>query len=236
MIDIIYKTLLTIINKENQGYVSPTEFNLMLNNVIQEIFRSYFEDENRDKNKENRGLTNRGYSHLSFNQRQRITEFAASEVLTAPATSAPYSIFTLPKDLYFIEHDGISTLSGKVFDEVERSSVARMLGTEVAPTELYPVYEDYGNTIRTYPESIKSIDLRYIRTPKVPNWTYFVLPNGQEMFNPSNPDFQDVELHQSEFSNIVLRLLSYFGINLREGDVIQIAETLKEKMNIKDNG
>jgi len=236
MIDLIYKTLLTIINKENQGYVSPTEFNLMLNNVIQEIFRSYFEDENRDKNKENRGLTNRGYSHLSFNQRQRITEFAESTVLTAPAATTPYSVFTLPEDVYFVEHDGISTLDGKVFDEVERNSVARMLGTEVAPTALYPIYESYGSTLRTYPESIKTIDVRYIRNPKTPNWTYFVLPSGEEMFNPANPDFQDIELHESEFSNIVLRLLSYFGINLREGEVIQIAETLKDKMNIKDNG
>lgn len=236
MIDLIYKTLLTIINKENQGYVSPTEYNLLLNNVQQEIFRSYFEDENADKNRENRGLTNRGYSHLSFNQRQRITQFADYTLLTAPASSEPYSVFAIPQNLYFIEHDGLSTLSGKVLDEVERNSIVRMLGTEVAPTELYPVYESYGISIRVYPSTIKSLDIRYIRTPKMPNWTYFVLPNGGEVFNPSDVDFQDVELHESEFTNIVLRLLSYFSINLREGEVIQIAETLKDKMNLKDNG
>jgi hypothetical protein len=30
-------------------------------------------------------------------------------------------------------------------------------------------------------------------------------------------------------------MLSSFGINLREGEVIQIAETLKDKMNLKDS-
>jgi len=236
MIDLIYKTLLTIINKENQGYVSPTEYNLLLNNVQQEIFRSYFEDENADKNRENRGLTNRGYSHLAFNQRQRITKFAESFLIPASITTGSYSSFVLPEDLYFIEHDGVSTPEGKILDEVERNSIVRMLGTEVSPTELYPVYENYGETLRGYPNTLSVIELRYIRTPKMPNWTYFVLPNGGEVFNPSDVDFQDVELHDSEFTNIVLRLLSYFSINLREGEVIQIAETLKDKMNLKDNG
>jgi hypothetical protein len=235
MIDLIYKTLLTIINKENQGYVSPTEYNLLLNNVQQEIFRSYFEDENVDKNRENRGLTNRGYSHLSFNQRQRITQFSDISLITATAGSSPFSSFEVPQVVYFIEHDGVSTISGKVLDEVERNSIVRMLGTEVAPTELYPVYESYGDVIRVYPNTFKSIEIRYIRNPKMPKWTYFVLPDGSEVFNPSSPDFQDIELHQSEFTNIVLRLLSYFSINLREGEVIQIAETLKDKMNLKDN-
>mgnify|MGYP003143293000 FL=1 len=237
MIDLIYKTLLTIINKENQGYVSPTEYNLMLNNVQQEIFRSYFEDENADKNRENRGLTNRGYSHLSFNQRQRITKFAETSTIPASISgNAPFSSIGLPEDLYFIEHDGVSTTAGKILDEVERNSIIRMLGTEVAPTVLYPVYENYAISLRVYPAAISSIDLRYIRTPKMPNWTYFVLPSGGEVFNPSDVSFQDVELHDSEFTNIVLRLLSYFSINLREGEVVQIAETLKDKMNLKDNG
>ena len=76
MIDLIYKTLLTIINKENQGYVSPTEFNILANNVQNEIFRGYFEDENKDKTKDNKGYTNKGYANLDFNERQRINQFS----------------------------------------------------------------------------------------------------------------------------------------------------------------
>lgn len=234
MIDLIYKTLLAIINKDNQGYISPTEYNLMLNNIQLEIFRSYFEDENRDKTRYQMNKIGRGYSNLPFNQRQMITQFAAYQTLVAPNTNNPWSTFTLPTDLYFIEHDGISSVEGKVFDEVERNSVARMLGTEVAPTVTYPVYEDYGDIIWTYPNSIKAINIRYIRKPKMPKWTYVVVGDS-EMFNPAAPDFQDIELHESEFSNIVLRLLSHFGISLREAEVVQIAEQLRDKMNLKDN-
>lgn len=230
MIDTIYKVLLTIINKENQGYISPTEFNLLAINVQDEIFRSYFEDENLDKNKQNRGLTNRGYSNLPFNQRQRITQFAETEDLTVTA-----GVLTLPTNLYFIEDNGLTSDTGIIIDEVERSSVARMLRTEVAPTVLYPVYENYGSTLKIYPSDIEDVNIRYIRKPLDPKWTYSIVSN-KEMYDPSNASFQDFELHSSEFSNIVLRMLSFFGINLREEAVVQVAEALKNSMNQKDNG
>ena len=234
MIDTIYKTLLTIINKENQGYISPTEFNLLSNNVQNEIFRSYFEEENTDKNRQNRGLTNRGYSNLPFNQRQRITPFAVDLDITG-VLSGSKTIFGIPPSAYFIEDNGVTTLTGKILDEVERSKIARLIGTEAAPTELYPVYENVAGNLYVYPNTITKLNVRYVKQPAMPNWTYFVLPNGKEMYNPSNGSFQDFELHTSEFSNIVLRMLSHFGLNLREGDVVQVAEMLKDKMNLKDN-
>lgn len=229
MIDTIYKVLLTILNKENQGYISPEEFNLLAINVQNEIFRSYFEDENLDKNKQNRGLTNRGYANLPFNQRQRITPFAATTDLTVTAGSV-----TLPSNLYFVEDNGLTTDAGIILDEVERSSIARMIRTEVAPTELYPVYESYGGTLKIFPTTITDLNVRYIRKPLDPKWTY-VIVSGKEMYNPSNASFQDFELHESEFSNIVLRMLTFFGINLREEAVIQVAEALKNKLTQKDN-
>lgn len=237
MIDTIYKTALTIMNKENQGYLSPTEYNLIINNIQMEIFREYFEDENRDKNKENRGLANYGYSNLPFNQRQRIEQFSAIDNITPTVIGD----FELPEDLYLIEDKGISVVSsdenynGVVVEQVERNQINYLRKSEAAPTSLYPVYERYGNVIRTFPTDLPELEVRYLRTPKEPKWTYFVLPNGKEMFDPSNPSFQDLELHISEFSNIVIRLLSYFGITIREEEVVKVAETLKDKGNLKDN-
>ena len=235
MIDLVYKTLNTLLSKDNQGYVSPTEFNVLAHNVQSEIFREYFEDENRDKNKENRGLSNKGYSNLAFNERQRIDQFAATTNI--PKDS---DIFTLPDDLYFIEDDGVVTGSDethafRVIEEVEKSQINYLMRSSAKPTSLYPVYERFSNNIMVYPSTIENIQMRYLRTPKMPNWTYYTLPNGEPMFNSGDVSYQDFELHESEFSNITLRMLSHFGINLRERDVVQIAETLKDKMNYKDN-
>lgn len=238
MVDLVYKTLLTIINKENQGYVSPEEFNILANNVQMEIFRNYFEDENRDKNRENRGMTNKGYSNLDFNERQRINQFSSVDTMFKNTSGQ----FELPNNLYFIEDDGIVPIdeegnqSGNVIEEVERHSIGYLKNSISSPSLTYPVYERYSDFINIYPEEILRVKIRYIRTPKQPRWTYFVTGSGSELFNPANPDFQDFELHESEFTNIITRMLSYFGINLREGEIIQIAETLKDKLNLKDNG
>lgn len=230
MIDTIYKTLLTIINKENQGYVSPTEFNLLAYNVQLEIFREYFEDENRDKNKKNRGLSNKGYANLDFNQRQRIDQFSEFADITITGNS-----FALPEDLYFIEDDGVTvTETGRVIEEAERHVMGYLNQSEASASVVYPVYERYSDNIRVYPAEITDIQMRYLRTPKFPNWTYVVVGNI-ELYDPSNTSFQDFELHESEFSNIILRMLTYFGINIREAEVVQIAEALKDKSNLKDN-
>jgi hypothetical protein len=234
MIDIIYRTLQTIINKENNGYVSPTEFNILANNVQNEIFRNYFEDVNRDKYKDNRGVVNKGYGNLPVNERFRLGKFGSQESITKAGF-----VFNLPEDLYLIEDDGIiavnNSLEGNVVEEAERSVIGYLNKSISAPTLTYPVYENYTSHIIVYPSTIGEINLRYIRKPKQPKWTYFELPSGNEAFDPSNPDFQDFELHESEFSNIVIRLLSYFSITIREQEVIQTAEILKDKMSIKDN-
>lgn len=229
MIDTIYKVLLTILNKENQGYISPEEFNLLAINVQNEIFRSYFNDENQAKNKGNRGLTNRGYGNQALNTRADIGKFATDSDLTAVA-----GVLTLPSDLYKLEDRGVSTAAGVLIDEVERNQIVTMMRTEVAPTVLYPVYEFKGETLKIYPTTITDVNVRYIRKPLDPKWTYTIVSN-KEMYDPTNGSFQDFELDYSEFSNIVLRMLSFFGINLREVEVVQVAEGLKDKMNLTDN-
>ncbi len=231
MIDQVYQTTLTILSKDNQGYISPEEFNKIANLVQMEIFRGYFEDENRDKNKQNRGLSNEGYSNLPFNQRQRIDQFAAT-------TSIVYSSGThlLPADLYLLEEDGITLPSnGAVIEEVERKDLAFLNKSDAKPTVTYPIYERFNTYIKVYPQSvIVNLDCRYLRVPKELKWTYFVLPNNQVMFDPTNTSYQDFELHESEFSNITIKVLSYFGITLRESDIVQIAESLKQQVKIEN--
>ena len=173
-----------------------------------------------------------------------IEQFADSKILSIEGDNR----FTLPDDLYFIIDDGVTTSnipleryeeepyqSGIVIEEEERSNLNYLKRSTAKPTKLFPVYTRYQNYIKVLPLDIKRVSLEYLRKPKKPNWTFIKLPDGSEMFNPADVSFQDFELHDSEFSNIVIKMLSYFGLNLREQEVIQIAETLKDKMNLKDN-
>ena len=45
-IDTVYQRVLTIANKEQRGYVTPQEFNILANQAQMDIFEQYFYDLN----------------------------------------------------------------------------------------------------------------------------------------------------------------------------------------------
>jgi hypothetical protein len=229
MIDTAFQVIKTVMNKELRGNFTPTEGNLVAKQVQDEIFRGYFEDANRDKVRFNRGLANLNFANLPFVQRQRIEQFQASATL---AFNDPD--FTLPANLYLIKDNGITTSGGVVIQEMESNKFGYMNNSLAAPSTSFPVYTRKANTIQVYPASINTgVVCNYLRTPADPNWTYTVV-GGTELFNPADVDYQDFELHESEFSNIVVRMLSYFGINIREAEVTQYAEALKQKNEVRE--
>lgn len=235
MIDTVYQLVLTLLSKDQQGYITPVEYNRIAKQVQDEIFRGYFEDENRDKNKQNSGLTNRGYSNLSFNQRQRISKFSAYNTITATDVGIVFNTFEYPIDLYMLEDNGLSTSdSGILIDEVQRNAIVTMRNTSVAPSATYPAYEMTSNGFLVSPITVTEVDIRYVRKPLSPNWTYTVVGNN-ELFNPASVDFQDFELSESEFPNIVINILAYFGVTIREVEVMQAAQALDLRTKQNDN-
>jgi hypothetical protein len=48
--------------------------------------------------------------------------------------------------------------------------------------------------------------------------------NGDPVFNISSPTYQDFELPLSDFANLVIKILEYAGISIREQDVVSAAK------------
>ena len=46
-VNTVYRTVLLLLNKEQRGYMTPTEFNSIANQVQLEIFEQYFSDLNQ---------------------------------------------------------------------------------------------------------------------------------------------------------------------------------------------
>jgi len=53
MINSVRNTVLSVLNKNNYGYVSPSDFNLYAQNAQVEIFEEYFSSYNKVINAEN---------------------------------------------------------------------------------------------------------------------------------------------------------------------------------------
>ena len=110
------------------------------------------------------------------------------------------------------------------------------LGTN---TKSRPVYTRYaGNALRVYPYPAATIDangnaispiidrvlLSYIKTPLTPNWGYVVV-NDKALYNDNIS--VDFELHASEESELVYRILTFAGIAIKQPELIQIAAGLE---------
>ena len=230
MIDEIYSTVNTILSKEQDGYVSPSEYNDLAKLVQDEIFRGYFEDMNRDYNRANRGFTNEGYANLVNIQTQRLEPFIKDAPLTYDGGDGTYPI---PSDVYLIDDAGVIDDSGRVIERVDAYQVNYLLRSTSPPTSLFKVHYIQGDKLRVLPATYTDeITVSYLKKPTDPIWAYTVIGSGDAVYNESAST--DFELHPSEFPNIVVRMLAYFSINLREGEVIQVAEALKNQRDVKE--
>lgn len=230
MINDVFLTVNSLLNKDDNGYVSPEEFNIFANLAQKSIFDGYFAQENRDRLRKASSMTNRGYSNLDFATREKIAQFAADVTVTKDVNNK----FILPTDTYFIEDDGILSAAGKVVTETPRHIFGYLKNSGATPSATFPVYEKYAGYIKILPDTITSVDIKYLRQPKMPKWTYTVV-SGTEMYDPTNGSFQDFEIHPSEFSRLVVTILSYCGMNIREEQVVEVAEALKDKIDQKQN-
>lgn len=230
MIDLIYQIVKTILNKELRGNITPDEFNKIAKQVQDEIFEEYFGDYNVQQNRQNRGLTNKGYANLSKLVRQKISRFNKQATLVYDGGDL---VFDLPTDLYFLEDNGL--LSGSnVIEEAKGAEYGFLSSSLAAPSATFPVYELFKDTIKVYPATIiTGVTCRYLRKPLDPKWTYTQV-GDVELFDNTIEDYQDFEIHVSELPNIVIKMLSYFGINLREEDIMKYAEDLKQKEELKE--
>jgi hypothetical protein len=218
MINNVRNTVMFILNKENNGYLTPEEFNSFARqaqlDVLEDVFYSY----NKWLNKR---LTKQAFSGAADVVKQ-TAEVIDRFTVTTPLTYAA-GVFQLPSDMY-LAIDVIN--SGKVVERVEQSKATYFLNSSFnAPTVYYPAYTMSDSTITVYPSTITSnVSALYVRYPLDPKWTFITDPtSGASLFNQSASDYQDFELPYNYSNDLIVRILKYAGINIREADVVAFA-------------
>lgn len=213
-VDTVYQKVLAILNKENRGYMTPQEYNLLANQAQLEIFEQYFFDLNQYLR---RGRVNHEYGDVINNIEQKLNIFRLTGAMTKSNGR-----YTLPSNLYKI---GTITIDNNIIEETQENVLPRLLKgrlTEVTATN--PVYVKSGDFVSVYPTSIvNNISISYIKKPETVNWTYTEV-GGTALYNSSALGHQNFELDSSEESKIVVLILSYAGITVKAEDVYPVAE------------
>ena len=103
MIDEVYSTVLSVLNKNNYGYLTPSDYNLFAAQAQLDIFEDFFYEYNNQLNKENARLSGTGYADIKKGIEEDIAIFSKMAVLDQPTASLDTAnIYNLPSDYYFI--------------------------------------------------------------------------------------------------------------------------------------
>ena len=226
----VYKTVLLILNKEQRGYMTPNEFNKIATQVQRETFERYFDDLNQNVRIQQ---TDFDYADRVYNTDEKIAEFkrfgAATYVAGTPTTP---NKFTLPADLYrlsTVTYEGgmqpteLQRLNRNEFYNVSKSPLTK-------PTKGCPMYLYEDNNLIVYPNDIDAnVNVSYVKKPDEVIWAYEIDPTTNAfIFTTSSGagvypsgGYKDFELHNSERAEVVLNILMYAGIVIRDPQVVQ---------------
>ncbi len=218
--DEVYKTVLLILNKEQRGYMTPAEFNKVANQVQLEIFEKYFEDLNQQLRSPQNDSE---YGDRVKNIREKIQIFETSQTLTpstngfTPANpSDVHRVGTLECAVQNLSPIEIEMVNRKQFTEITRSKLT-------TPSLQNPIYYQFNNEFIISPSTVSSansiITLFYVRKPKPPTWDYTIGTLGEYVYTGG----QDFELSSIEQSEVVLKILMYAGVIIRDPQIIQTA-------------
>lgn len=219
MVNSVRQTVMNILNKDNNGYITPDEFNTFAKQAQLEIFNQYFYDFKNSKLKDMKGMETGGYSDVTKQIDQTIDYFSKNVPLVYDALAGT---FAMPADWFLLN---VLYYNGKEVTHVNQEKLYYLLNSNLtAPTTLYPTYVLQGDNITVYPNTIiNNIETYYVRYPYDPKWTYTVV-NGSPLFNQSANDYQDFELTPSDFPKLVIKICEYAGVSIREQEVVQAAK------------
>ena len=96
MINEVRNTVMAVLNKDNNGYVTPEEFNLFARQAQVELFEEYFYDYSQSVVLMNNRKYNTGYSDIPKQTEEVIDMFS----LESAALANVLNVFTLPTDWY----------------------------------------------------------------------------------------------------------------------------------------
>jgi len=92
MINAVRNTVLAILNKNNYGYISPSDFNLFAKQAQLDIFDEYFIAYNNQINKENGRVSGTGYADIKKGYEEVIDTFS----VTASLSKGSLNKYTVP--------------------------------------------------------------------------------------------------------------------------------------------
>ena len=253
----VYSTVLTILNKEQRGYITPDEFNKISTQSQLEIFEQYFEDLNqqlrvpqadvdysdRIENIDERIAIFKTFGNATYNTTTPTNPFwnlpaidsygntilySGVEPTNPPFPSTTVSFYRLGTITY--NYLGIPTeiqrLQRSDYYQIQKSPLTKA-------TNSFPNYLYENNKLYISPSTIVSagdITVDFVRKPRNVVWGYSLGQVGQYIYDPTTS--QNFELSESEQTALIIKILLYAGVVIKDPQLIQVAAAEEQATEI----
>jgi hypothetical protein len=161
-------------------------------------------------------VTLNGVAYANYNITGGVFNLTAGSI----AAGSTLLITLYPHDFYKL--GTVLYKDDKEVQAIQRNELAQMnMSTITKPSEYFPVYVYEENKIIIYPQTInESVTVSYLRKPGDVIWN-FSNATGYYVWQPTTS--VDFELDVSEQSTVILEILKYAGITIKDPMIVQAA-------------
>ena len=248
-VNTVYTTVLSILNKEQRGYLTPYEFNQAATQAQLDIFEKTFIDLNANIARQQ---TNFDYSNPIENIDDNMSQFKCIGDCTYD-NAGTINVFKLPiidkltgKTIVYDDKPSstefsfyrlgtitsgltkpieIERLQRNAFYNIDRSDLT-------TPSENYPVYLFENAELEIKPVTIiDDVKASFLRKPKDVVWAFSVGSLGQYIYAPTGTGAGiipttgsvDFEISSNFQTEVILEILKTAGIVIRDPQIVQAA-------------
>ena len=226
-IDTVYQRVLALANKEQRGYITPQEFNLFANQAQYEIFEQYFYDISQFSRVSSNSTE---YSDMLGFLDEKLGIFKKTGNFSV-GTNTQGTFVNKPVDFYrvgsvYAESTGYDGNSYRTrFEEVDYKEYVQMSNSYLTrPTQKRPIYYIVDDKIILQPNQSGTVNMSYVRKLADVQWGYVVI-SDKAIWDANNS--VDFELHKSEETELVYKILKLAGLGMKRDDVAKGGQGLE---------
>ena len=238
-IDEIYRLVQTFANKEQRGFITPSDFNLLAKQAELELINKRLDVlQNKSQAKKMSGLIEESLtpemaeqdlaSFLTLKKYTTSSVLASSGYSESEITIDPNTV--LIKEIFILPDENLGINSNIPLEIVKPEDINKILRSSlVKPSMDYPIGLMSGSVsrrnlkIKIFPDNIKRVMVYGYMIPSTsPNW-FYVTVAGKPVHDPSNST--QFKLPSRTHGEIVVKILEYLGVNLRESSLVEYAQS-----------
>lgn len=215
-IDEIYTIVRFIANKNQSGYIGPTDFNNAFNLAQLQYFHQLVEDlQGWD--------ANRRRIRLPMGNAEQVIEKLSPFIVTLTDNVPGTGIYPKPADLSNLLAIRNSNNQKRVW-RVEHDRVYSHTSSTIDSPADSPFYTEYATYYQIQPVGIAVINIDYLRLPTDALWAFTVV-GGRPVYD-SGTSVQPL-WGDTEMTDIIIRVLFMFGISIQASQLVQYYGSVK---------